>query len=399
MSGTLARKAFELINSKFYNNDLIGFTLIPYNYGKDPKVDKWLDHENPENKFDYYQFIDVTPPKEFLQTIAYKIINDQIMVDIFDHHLNIMKEIQQFVTKDLFLSDGFKYFFDSDKSGALIYYNSLKESKNWLTRLLQFHEKNTNKIYAHHLNLAPNFLQRIFPTIFLIGKIQDEFNYWFFSSKMEELMSLVSKYDTWQWYSEKLDKNTYSSDLPLALNEYFTGEYREDNFQFYYKSLFEYSHKINSKTDPKEDGNYPQIDMFTNNGYSNIQNKTKIAELAFHQIVPVLQTKICLIASSGYDYYYDTETVKKRMKKIDGDTPVPFRDYSGLYAVIYYKINFKTQNVKISIRSLNENNFDACDFVKRLTGDNGGGHRGAAGGSLTLKDFIHYTTFETIHHG
>jgi hypothetical protein len=327
MSGTLAKKTFEIINECFPG--IFEYDLIGYNYGKNSKEDIWLNFE--DNHYDYYQFIDVTPPLFWLENIYFLLANNLVKIDIFDHHKPVYDEISEI---DIFKNNNLIYYFDNEFSGAYIYWINILKF-NWINKFLENIEiLNNSKIQN------------------LKSLLKSEFDNYLFSN----LLELVDSYDTWKWQNNKTKNN-----FALYLNEFF---FLHKNVEDYYNIVF--------------DANYDSQKILRK-GKEISEIRKDLSKNIKHLFVTINRQRFVIINDKASIYHIDN--IKDRYNTIDN------KEYVASNAVIFYQsIDFIDNKINLSIRSLNDN-FDCNYFVKSISPNNGGGHKGSAGCQLSINGF------------
>lgn len=353
-SGALATRTFDLLKSNFPDLSL-DYEIIGYNYGKNPEEDLWLDFN--KGFYDYYQFIDITPPIEWLKTMKPLIESNKVKIEIFDHHKPVYNEIQK-----LEITSGiFHYYFDENYSGAYIYYVNLLMPKPWYY------------ILVHDLFGATSIIDKFsikkrYRDFLILLKSRIDTNYLF------DIVKLVDSYDTWKWKNN--EKQNYDA---LALNEYFL---QHKDVKSYYEILF------NQNFD---------ISLMLTYGWTMIKINMRLASERKHFFFnwKYKNQNFIIINSKANVYDIDvvneikTEALNQELGQILNPE---LEQYSNIKAILFYNnIDFSSNKINFGVRQIDKE-FDCNDFIKEFTNGNGGGHQAASGGQMCLTDFIKLTT-------
>jgi len=330
MSGALAKLTFETIK-KFIPE--IEYDIIGYNYGKNPDEDIWLD--SIKNHYDYYQFIDVTPPIEWLSLMSVR----ESIIHIFDHHKPVYEQIN-------ILNTPLHYYFDDNNCGVYIYCQELLSKDNWLNLLIK-----DNEIKQHIISE-------------LKTKIDTEF---YFS-----LIQLVDQYDTWKWQN---NENNICWNA-LYVNEFFLNFKTIEDF---YNVCFCFDFNIRYILKHGE-----SISNFKK--YESLNKK--------HYIKVINGETVCIINDKASIYHINNVKDKIKLSLENEKLTHEFFDkkldeYRFISCIIFYHdIDFGNDipMINLSVRQIDEN-FDCNNFVKSFT-ENGGGHRGAAGCRIEMNKFL-----------
>lgn len=333
MSGTFAKKFFDLLKEDARTATLFDYTLIGYNYGKDESVDTWLTNNQLYN---IYMFIDITPPIEFLD----KLITGQEVM-ILDHHKKAYQDITERVKFARY--DNVHYFFNAEESGAKIFFREIKN----ISRL-----KKEKTFYSILLERSP----------FIHSEIIENIRVYFNHPRFINLINLVSSYDTWQW----VDSKEYNA---LYLNESF----------YDLRSIEDYEPIVFDK----------RIDYLTVNdllkiGRNSVDFKMNLAKSTKHILIKSEYKYIVFFAKNQYNIYFDTETIKEKYKQLEIE----------IDAICSFNINLLKSSVTVSSRSI-KNDFNCYEFINTFA--EGGGHKGAAGGIIELYEFQKYLIQNNIN--
>lgn len=351
-SGTLATKTFQLLKSNFPELDF-DYEIIGYNYGKNPEEDLWLDIN--KSIYHYYQFIDITPPIEWLKMVQPLIETNKIRIEIFDHHTPVYNEIQKLEIN----SENF-YYFDENYSGAYIYFVNLLIKNSW-----------------HY-----SFIFDLFGAISFIDKFSVKKRYNNFISLLKEIIDtpqlfdivkLVDSYDTWKWKKNE-EKQNYDA---LALNEYFLQYNKVENYS---EILF------NKNID---------ISLMLTYGWQMIKLNSRFASERKHLFFNYKNENFVIINTKANVYDIDIITGKKIQalnQELNQVLNPEYEKYSNIDAILFYNnIDFLSDKINFSVRQINKD-FDCNSFIKELTNGNGGGHSAASGGQMNITDFLKLTT-------
>lgn len=380
-SQTLARIFWGIVIDKLKYNSKINLEVdfIGYNYGKDSTIDTWLNPYNEEQnlKYDYIQFIDVTPPIFWIESVEEEIKLGRLYVEFFDHHKAVYDEI---TTKFEYLlknkNYNFNFYFDNGFCAAYIYHITLCTGASWFQNL--FKEKISEKGMFARL-LWSNYL----------SNINKETENFFKQSNIISLINIVDSYDTWKWKNQ--EPNYLDA---LALNEYFL-QWKPDSLDAYLNCL----EVINAGS--------PRI--FLNRGHDLIEFKRLVVENQKHLLIELEydtpfnsdgMTRFVIINDKANTYSIDkvvSKIMEASAQPLSGEEHNPELEcYINTKAIIFYNnIDFVENRINISVRHIDKN-FDSSKFVKWLTNGNGGGHFGAAGGSLKLDKFTNLIQLNNI---
>ncbi len=366
-SGALAYLFWDNVRTIMSKNKHINveFDLIGYNYGKDVTIDTWLDpFENGVCKYDYVQFIDITPPMFWMEKVKELIIADVMYVEIFDHHKAPYDEIiKNFGYIMMNKSENFNYYY-SDYCAAYIYFSTFYDLK-WFKKLYKSKLAQTGIFRGL---TSSNLLKTIEETITKLITLTNS-----------RMMNLVDSYDTWKW---KISNNSDG----LAINEYFL--------------LFK------PETDGIENaiqflitGNETKLESIITKGYELIRIKEIFAKNQKHSIIEIDSNptnkleKFIIINDKANTYSIDV-VESKILQALSQPCSGPENDaelerYVNTKAIIFYNnIDFVKGTINLSFRHVDKS-FNVSDFAKYICQGNAGGHFGAAGGSMRLDMFSH----------
>lgn len=372
MSAILAIRANKLVmsNKSINYTEDFNWNIIGYNYGKKIDEDPWLALVNSENKllYNYIQFVDITPPIEYLVKCLPYLISGKLAIDIFDHHENVHKDILALIEKEIiqmkYVVD-FNYYYNNEYSGAFIYWNSIVNS-NWIIDRFKFlfaHKITENDIFSNLKNPILKSLKlgkyQISEFEIISKKINETILNYINTSEFYNLIGIVSQWDTWAWYKSRNFKALYFNEGFMKLFKVNSAE----NIHNLYNKIFLENDKFNNH--------------FLNNTIdygeplSNIN--FELAKTTKHEFFCFAGWNFVAINKSAN--YYDTEHIKQK--------------YYGNYldAVVYYNTSLLNNTVNISIRSITDL-VDCNKVVKMMTNGNGGGHFSAAGGQTSINQFF-----------
>lgn len=364
-SGALAYLFWDKVRTVMGKNKQINveFDLIGYNYGKDLTIDTWLNPYNEnELKYDYIQFIDITPPMFWLEDVKKYINSGELYVEIFDHHKAAHDEIKN-KFRDVLENKNvnFNYYFDSEFCAAYIYYDNLF-GLTWFQSL--YKSKLSQKGIFSGL-ASKNLLKTIV-----------NYAHGLINPTNTRMIYLVDSYDTWKW------KNTNPDGL--AINEYFL--------------LFK------PETDGLENaisflsmGYESKLDSILTKGYELIRIKEIFAKNQKHLFIEIDANnkleKFIIINDKANTYSIDI-VEHKINQAFEQPCSGPENDaelerYVNTKAIIFYNnIDFIKGTINLSFRHVDKT-FNVSDFAKEVCLGNAGGHFGAAGGSMRLDMFTH----------
>ena len=312
-----------------------------YNYGNPSLDGKKLASEDWWLKFncDDYIFADITPTDYFIDKIIESNKNGiKKNIYIFDHHISRYNSIIEKYGEYINTSDDciIKYYFDNNYSGCKIIQNCV---------LSTFIEKMEYKKYPK------------FPEIFY-----SEYSKYYFSSiRCIQLINIIDSYDTWKFDSledkqEKLNILGFIYYLYSIVNNYIKFKIEIDKLSDSTKSILEYCETGKSII------NQIQIE----------NNKS----ILLGKIQEINDNNFYLIGT--YPNYFLGNQIQKSFN-VDG--------YIG------YQIDLKSNNVKLSIRTFND--VDASEVAKFFD-QNGGGHKKAAGATISIERFFEFLTIMPI---
>ena len=370
MSAILAIRAKKLVmkNKSINYIDNFDWSIIGYNYGKKIEKDPWLALVDSENNllYNYIQFVDITPPLEYLKKCLPYLISGELSIDIFDHHANVYTDINELFEKEIYqmkYSISFNYYYNNKYSGAFIYWDSLFNS-NWIIDRFQF-------LFAHKIkeeNIFSNFKNSILKPLnkyniseygIIVKSIKQTISDDINTAEMYNLIGIVSQWDTWAWYKSKNFKALYFNEGFMKLFKVNSNE----NIHDLYNRIFLGNDKFNNH--------------FLNNtidyGEPLSAINFEISKTTKHELFSFAGWNFVAINKSAN--YYDTEHVKQK--------------YYGKYldAVVYYTTSLLNNTVNISIRSITDL-VDCNKVVKMMTNGFGGGHFSAAGGQTSVNEFF-----------
>lgn len=356
ISGCLARRYFDMYMG-FTGADNIEVDIIGYDYEKTVEEASWLNLIDEKNnlKYDYIQFIDCTPPIKFLHEYKDWICDGELKIHIFDHHeAACQKILLDFVISNrLQDSKQFKIFFNKETCGAKIYWSSL----------------------ITHVLIPDFFSKGLKHTDSLLGVVFDSFNNkkilkdfqksvtsYFVTTEFANFIQLVNDYDLWFWYNNMEPKGWNA----MYLNEFLTQIYRSNNptksIDVIYQQFF-----LSPKFMPNE-----MIQAYLNRGESIAALKEDFSKQTKIVVYNMLGKTIAII--QGKVQFFETERVINEYPNVDG--------------VLYYSFDLEKQIVTMSLRQCKKH-FDCNVFVRLLVGpENGGGHPGAAGGAMSIIEFL-----------
>lgn len=343
MSGALAKLTFETIK-KFIPE--IEYDIIGYNYGKNPDEDIWLDSIN--NHYDFYQFIDVTPPIEWLSLMSVR----ESIIYIFDHHKPVYEQIQKLSITSRLNNLYFHYYFNENYCGVYIYWKELLSKDNWLN----------DYFWLNNLIKDKEIKQHIISEL----KTKIDTNFYF------DLIQLVDQYDTWKWQ----DNENNICWNALYVNEFFLNFKTIEDF---YNVCFCFDFNI-----PYILKHGKRISEFKNNESLNKK----------HYIKVINGETICIINDKASIYHINNVKDKIKLSLENEKLTHEFFDkkldeYRFVSCIIFYHdIDFGNDipMINLSVRQIEEN-FDCNNFVKGFFGI-GGGHRGSAGCRIELNKFL-----------
>jgi hypothetical protein len=408
MSGAIAKKALEIVSKELdFDAEHVG-----YNYGTDPKQDKWLDII--AEPYDHYQFIDVTPPLDWIEkTFSMKGQTLRLdngpwhpVVEVFDHHPFVYKGWQQLIgdmteamkdTED-WPSDHVKWWFCSDESGAKIYHNSLYEMRFWIDPLID------------RLNMDGNVIGRIrnlLPKRKMRSAIREGLDRWLTQKYFQPIVDMVSRFDTWGWYAEwsaipaaQRDESWAQRSMdPLAFNEWFYGLERSDfNMQFVYDCFF--GRNAGNWKDIKWKSHEAVLGAWepnwvdkTNVGWRYLRDKQKAARNKDYTMVilPGVGPKgnpVHCVTCQGQADHYNSQFIRELKTDTDRMASMHLHDWMPASEVLMsYKIDFIKRVVKLSFRDIG-GNINCAELASNVGLDNGGGHEGSAGCRIGLDRFM-----------
>jgi oligoribonuclease NrnB/cAMP/cGMP phosphodiesterase (DHH superfamily) len=351
-SGVLATKFYEIF-SREVPNEYFEYEIVGYNYGKDESVDTWLNPFDKDGfkKYDHIQFIDVTPPIKYFDNV-FKLMHDrELCVEIFDHHQYAFNSIMDIFKEDESLvNDNLIYHYHGDKCGAKIFYDCVIHDNFWILMLNENINYNTN-IFNDKEKTLKKYTKNI----------RESIDNSFITKSISYLIDLVDSYDLWKWKNE-----TPNNIDALALNEYF--------LQWDYETV------IYEKICECILFNYTKKQILENvlhKGHRMIEFKTLESFKEKHILLDLYDIKFVVVNAKANVYSIDNILSKF------GD------EYS--FALFYKNMDFVNGVVNISLRSIN-NDFDCNAFVKKITDNNGGGHKSASGGQMKISKFIDLLT-------
>lgn len=165
MAGTIAYNMYaEEIKNEFVK-------LYGYNYQPEGEFMSEVETENPTNKL--FQFIDITPSLDWLESIKDELEAGTIEIQIFDHHELKYKDILELKLPNI------EYHYDSEYCGSYIYLRHWKEMLN------------DNLLNNDNVSML-------------------------FDAKIQQYVDMVDCYDTW-----KFVKLSHGKERVLAFNEFF----------------------------------------------------------------------------------------------------------------------------------------------------------------------------------
>ena len=380
-SQTLARIFWGIVCNKLKYNTKINLEVdfIGYNYGKDSTIDTWLNPYDEEQnlKYDYIQFIDVTPPIFWIETIEEAVKFNKLYVEFFDHHKAAYDEILAkfgYLVKNK--SYNFNFYFDNGFCAAYIYYLTLITDFEWFKNL--YNSKIAEKGMFTKL-LYSNYLSQI------KKEVDSKVN----KTETSILINIVDSYDTWKWKNQ--EPNYLDA---LALNEYFL-QWKPDSMEATIECQ-----KLFKSINPMK---------FKDIGYNMINFKKIFAENQKHLLIELEYdtpfnsdgiTRFVIINDKANTYSIDkvvSKIMEASVQPLSGEEHNhELERYINTKAIIFYNnIDFVENRINISVRHIDKN-FDSSKFVKWLCNNEGGGHFGAAGGSLKLDKFTNLIQLNNI---
>lgn len=373
-SGILALKLRELVlinKSIVVHEDALSWDIIGYDYGKDSNIDTWLNliDSNGELLYDNIQFIDITPPLEFITKAIPYMNENKLNIHIFDHHENAFNSIIEELNKNEFLiniNPSFSYFFDPNFSGAYIFKYFILNNNDWIFKLFGFY---FNYVMFESKNIFIEFYKKtIHKHVDEFAQIKNTFDIEiqkaFNNEHINKFVDNVSTYDTWKWYESKDEK------IPLALNEAFMqtwkSEVNEDLLMMVKKFFVLSDHGYTFS---------PYIfNTLLHTGYDIVDYKQNESFSTKHELVTFFDKKLAIINNRAN--FYDSENIKELY---------PNGDVVG---VLYCNPEYVFDSIKLSIRIIDDKT-DGNELMKLITENNGGGHKFAAGGKTKLTRFLY----------
>lgn len=389
VSGVLANQVFRQLSkiNDISTDKKLVFDVIGYNYGKDSTVDTWLNID-VTNQYDYIQFIDITPPETWLEEVS----NEQyshITIAIFDHHKSAYDSIYEKFPSLLFTGQ-LKYFFDARYCGAWIYLYFVKK----FTNEIDWNHKTGKCKYSEGIEESW-IMNHIFYKFFIkenkFTVFQNLSEFLFTPSKVDNkdlfvseivngldtiifnykyIIDIVTEYDTWAWYPKKYQPKSKGYN-PLYLNEGFMMTYKNtpvdqittlDSTNLIDKGIIICDYLENQV--PKRENiriyEFPQLETHLNNP----------VKIAF-----VNQKVNFFITENFIELHSELEVPELYVP----DLCVPD-------VVFYYTLDLVNNRITFSIRTIN-NMVNCSTLAKKISNGNGGGHFGAAGGSMSLEEF------------
>lgn len=323
---------------KIYSGDAI---YEGYNYGNPALDGKKLASEDWWLKLncDDYIFADITPTDYFIDKIIESNKNGiKKNIYIFDHHISRYNSIMEKYGEYINTSDDciIKYYFDNNYSGCKIIQNCIY---NTFIKKMDY-------------NKYPRFPEQFY----------SEYSKYYFSSiRCIQLINIIDSYDTWKFDSledkqEKLNILGIINYLYSIINNYIKFKIEIDKLSDSTKSILEYC----------ETG-------------KSIINQIKIENnklILLGRIQEINDNNFYLVGT--YPNYFLGNQIQKSFD-VDG--------YIG------YQIDLKSNNVKLSIRTFND--VDASEVAKFFD-QNGGGHKKAAGATISIERFFEFLTITPI---
>lgn len=370
MSSMLAIRASKLIeeNKSITYTDDFFWNILGYNYGKKIDEDPWLALVDSENKllYNYVQFVDITPPLEYLEKCLPYLTSGELSIDIFDHHQNAYTDIMELFETNNVSSNNefFNYYFNQEYSGAFIYWDSICNA-NWIFDRFGFLfgplflTKQNKSNFSVFVDLIKKPVPKVSEDNIIVANIKSTINDEINTNSMYKLIGMVSLWDTWGWYRNQDFRALY-------LNEGFMQNFKvkcSENLGKMYNMIFHENNTLN--------------EYFLSN---TIDDGKPISVLNFNL---AKQSKHELFCFGGWNFvainksanFYDTENVKQKYINYNID------------AVVYYTTSLLNNTVNISLRTVNSL-LDCSQAVKLMTGGNGGGHFSAAGGQTSINQFF-----------
>lgn len=339
-SGALSYIFFKTLSKKLFNVYL-EFDVIGYDYGKDESIDLFLNIDIAKH-YHYIQFIDVTPPEEWLT----KIIETNIKVDIFDHHIICEQYKEKF--EDFSEQTNITIYYDKLICGAKLFYNETLDGF-WYNKLITYIKLSVFEKFDSY---------DVFMKLSNIGGGMSSINV--------DYINLVDSYDTWKW------KNEFPNEpKALALNE-FINQYDLKSITTIYKIR---EMLINLSVE--------QFNYYLEIGFNiiNFKKKQSLLEKFQTKEINYKNNQITVVIINNHANSYSIDNINEYNKTKD-DNP------NNIKCIIFYNnIDFTNLVLNISTRQIDKM-FDCNQFVKWLTDGNGGGHIAASGGSLSLNNFI-----------
>jgi hypothetical protein len=387
ISGAFALQAMKILRSEFRLN----VKVVGYNYGKDTKVDEWLDTN--QVRYDHYQFIDVTPPLEWIEKVSDSILTDTYgdnsgwnpMIELFDHHKGVYDKIVEsdrcLALMGLDYGDrlAMQYYYSPNECGALIYLNSLTSNKFWLDNLVS---RLTNE---ESINKA---IRQIFPIKYGKKQVRKQLDMWLTNKEVFDLAKIVSKFDTWAWYAEWIEAGSVGSEnspwvmRPLALNEWFWGLDRDCfNADWVNQQLF----GTNCGDWLPSNIYRPNYEKMVSYGFSQIARKVKEAKNKMYSFAYF--DGMVSVITAGSISFYESEYIRSLRGNApkEGTESIQWAIDNSL-VLVSYKLDLTKWVCKYSFREIGAN-FDCASLAAKVGKDNGGGHFGAAGCRTTVDEF------------
>lgn len=292
MSGTLAKLTWETIQN--FNSEVV-YNIFGYNYGKNPDEDVWLDYLS--NEYDYYQFIDVTPPITWLTAMSVR----KSTIHIFDHHKPVFEQIQTLpIARNN--NESFIYYFNENYCGVYIYWLELLSKINFIDDSLLTNKEN-----------ILNNLRKFIDTTFYY-----------------ELIKLVDQYDTWKWQNNENAINWNA----LYVNEFFLNYKTIDEF---YQICF---------------GNI-KLSNIIDKGETISEIKSQIAKNTKHFLATINNYQMCIINDKASIYHINN--VKSLYPDVVGI--IFYKDLNLLFSTINLSVRQidKTFDCNEFVKSISTN--------------------------------------------
>lgn len=378
-SGAFANNLFQQIKkveTEMPQKNQLTYDIVGYNYEKFDESEnhlKWM--KNTYLNYDYIQFIDITPPMNWIE----ENINN-MKIDIFDHHKSAFETIREtFVTHANWKN--IAYYFDENYSGVWLYHYftlmfsskvSLRKNKYIIDEEIEktwIYQRIISVLFPGKINQSSNIFMDIFGStdnkvnhtkIFIQRLYENTFN---LLRDWKIVVEIISKYDTWKWYENRTI--TVNNDMGSAYNPLFLNA----GFMLMYK----YFDNI---------GRDNNIYGIYNIPYAELIEKGKL----------LCDDAANRIPSKFAIRQFDSAWILFVNDKLNFFTTEKFK-HSDSDVICYYNFDIENNKVNLSFRSLSDK-VDCSALVKLFTNGNGGGHFGAAGGSMTISEFIKFFELE-----